>query len=173
MNIFYLDDDPLVCAKMHCDKHVVKMILEYAQILSTAWHETRGKRATPIEGLYKATHTNHPSAVWARASIDHYEWLARMWGYLLDEYTERYKKDHKTGGLHWKLMNAPPRLIVDGWKPPPQCMPNMYKAECTVSAYRSYYNGDKAAFATWKYSPTPIWWNPNNASIKTTATRSA
>ena len=42
MNIFYLHNDPQIAAQMHCDKHVVKMILEYAQLLSTAHHELDG-----------------------------------------------------------------------------------------------------------------------------------
>ena len=36
MNIFYLHKDPKVCAEQHLDKHVVKMLIEYAQLMSTA-----------------------------------------------------------------------------------------------------------------------------------------
>jgi hypothetical protein len=35
MNIFYLDPNPKICAEMHVDKHVCKMVIEYAQLLST------------------------------------------------------------------------------------------------------------------------------------------
>ena len=42
MNIFYLHNDPKVCAELHVDKHVVKMIVEYAQLLSTAKRMTDG-----------------------------------------------------------------------------------------------------------------------------------
>jgi len=38
VNIFYLDHDPVFAARAHCDRHVVKMILETAQLLSSAWH---------------------------------------------------------------------------------------------------------------------------------------
>ena len=72
MNIFYLHDDPVTCAKMHCDKHVVKMIVEYAQLLSTAHHVCDGE---PKIHCYKATHKNHPSAVWARANKHNYNYL--------------------------------------------------------------------------------------------------
>ena len=72
MNIFYLHDDPEVCAKSHCDKHVVKMILEYSQLLSTAHHELDGE---PSIECYKSTHKNHPSALWARTNRSNYNWL--------------------------------------------------------------------------------------------------
>ena len=36
MNIFVLDKDPHIAAQMHCDRHVPKMIVESAQMLSTA-----------------------------------------------------------------------------------------------------------------------------------------
>lgn len=44
MNIFTLHQDPFICAQQHCDKHVVKMILEYAQLLSTAHRLLDGKK---------------------------------------------------------------------------------------------------------------------------------
>ena len=72
MNIFYLHENPQRCAEMHCDKHVVKMILETAQLLSTAHHEIDGE---PSIECYKATHKNHPSAVWARENRSNYIWL--------------------------------------------------------------------------------------------------
>ena len=72
MNIFYLDRDPAKCAAMHCDKHVVKMILEYAQLLSTAHRVLDGDQNADSQGFYKATHKNHPSAVWVRESWAHY-----------------------------------------------------------------------------------------------------
>jgi len=46
MNVFYLDRNPITAAQMHCDKHVVKMILEYAQLLSTAHRLLDGTPAT-------------------------------------------------------------------------------------------------------------------------------
>ena len=93
MNIFYLHHDPLICAKMHCDKHVVKMILEYSQILSTAHHECDG---VPSVDCYKATHKNHPSTVWARENFFNYDWLHALLSHLSKEYTHRYGKIHAT-----------------------------------------------------------------------------
>ena len=93
MNIFYLHSDPVTCAEWHCDKHVVKMILEYAQLLSTAHHEVDG---TPSINCYKSTHRNHPSAIWARTNRKNYRWLWRLLDATATEYTHRYGKVHAT-----------------------------------------------------------------------------
>ena len=74
MNIFYLDRNPILAADKQCDRHVVKMILETAQLLSTAHYELDGESPA-----YKPTHKNHPSAVWVRKSLDHYLWAALGW----------------------------------------------------------------------------------------------
>ena len=72
MNIFYLSNNTKKCAMMHNDKHVVKMILEYAQLLSTAHHELDGDVSAVF---YKPTHKNHPSAKWARDNINNYGYI--------------------------------------------------------------------------------------------------
>lgn len=170
MNIFYLHTEPKVCAAMHCDKHVVKMILEYAQLLSTAQHEIDGDVWDIPDGyFYKATHKNHPSAAWVRENHSNYQWLWILLGYLLNEYYERYGKTHKTlsSGVYNNL-RQPPILIQRGeLTPPPQCMPDEYKCNPntashadTVFAYRTYYQADKAYFAKWKSSPIPSWFTP-------------
>jgi hypothetical protein len=97
MNIFYLDEDPKICAQYHCDKHVVKMIIEYAQLLSTAHRvldgfegygsSKSGNRQVKIwtihdsrdEILYKATHVNHPSNIWTRSSVKNYHYMFQLW----------------------------------------------------------------------------------------------
>ena len=83
MNIFYLDEDPVLAAQMHCDKHVVKMILESAQLLSTAHLLIDGDELADERGLYKATHKNHPSSKWVRDSSENYEWLWNLFDQLL------------------------------------------------------------------------------------------
>lgn len=158
MNIFYLDQDPRTAAEMHCDKHVVKMILESAQLLSTAHHILDGKK----DGLYKPTHKNHPSAVWARSAESNYTWLHSLLHYLCAEYTARYGKVHKVkrdGMLHL-LGYIPDNISTANFSAPPQCMPDTYKVEGdTVQAYRNYYMGAKAGFAKWKLGNVPHWWN--------------
>jgi hypothetical protein len=163
MNIFYLHNDPEICAAYHCDKHVVKMILEYAQLLSTAHHELDG---VPSIECYKSTHKNHPSAVWARQSMHHYRWLYRLLSHTCREYTKRYNKIHATErkGIVCNLMQLPYELRSVGWEDPPQCMPDEYKNINVIKAYRNYYIRDKGRFATWK-NGSPFWWQQQSCQV--------
>lgn len=160
MNIFYLDRDPQRCAAMHCDKHVVKMILEYAQLLSTAHRVLDGDQNADSQGFYKATHKNHPSAVWVRESWAHYVKLHTILGHLLDHYLIRYKKDHKvrSSNLWWKLRFVPQNIPVNGFTDPPQCMPDYCKDDDAVVAYRTYYIKEKSYMAKWKNGNVPTWY---------------
>ena len=134
MNIFYLSHDPRRCAELQCDKHVVKMILETAQLLSTAHHELGST------GPYKVTHKNHPSAVWARLGRKQYEWLYAHFKALSDEYTLRYGKVHKTWQKCSEALREAPKGIPNiEWSAPPQCMPDNCKHSAAVIAYRTYY----------------------------------
>ena len=92
MNIFFLHEDPKICAKYHNDSHCVKMILEYAQMMCTAHRELDiiSKNSLMDVTLYKSTHKNHPSSKWARANAYNYWWLYRLWSNLCNEYTYRY-----------------------------------------------------------------------------------
>jgi hypothetical protein len=102
MNIFILSKYISKCAKLHCDKHVVKMILEITQLLYTAWWH--GRDVVDWERIefensnlnpYKATHKNHPCAIWVRSSEKHYNWALNLAFDLCNEYTRRYGKIHK------------------------------------------------------------------------------
>jgi len=178
MNIFYLDKNPRVCAEMHVDKHCVKMILEYAQLLSTAHRYLDGiltdglsksgrKRKQYIlsdkreQVLYSATHINHPSAVWVRQSDKNYMWLAEMLEMLCCEYTYRYGKVHKVEsmGLMQLLKNEFPKNIPTGnFTEPTPAMPDHYKvAGDSITSYKNYYLGDKTRMFSWKNRPTPSW----------------
>lgn len=157
MNIFYLDRDPKRCAEMHCDKHVVKMILEYAQLLSTAHHEIDGK---PSIECYKPTHRNHPSAVWARANRSNYSWLHLLLQDLCSEYTLRYGKVHKTEerGIVRGLSYPPYEMPSGDFFDPPQCMPDHCKDKDAVLGYRNYYIREKSYMARWKNTDAPPWY---------------
>ena len=151
MNIFYLDHDVKKCAEMHCDKHCVKMILEYAQMLCTTHHckdryiceETwmpKTDNGEKLKQLYKSTHMMHPSTIWARTSLQHYNWLYNLFCAVCDEYTYRYGKVHLTDKKLRKLLSVPPtRLEDNGWKQPTQAMPMVYKMNDSIDAYRNYY----------------------------------
>ena len=88
MNIFYLDHDLKKCAEYHVDRHCTKMIIEYAQLLSSAHWMSGG------EAPYKLVHKNHPCSIWTRESIDNYRWLCELGIELSKEYTYRYGKFH-------------------------------------------------------------------------------
>jgi hypothetical protein len=110
MNIFVLDNDPKKCAEAHCDKHVVKMILEHAQLMCTA-HHMQPNTTMQYDIPYKQTHTNHPCAVWVRQSLDNYRWLYSMTDYLNDEYKRRFNHDvnHKSFDV---INNLPEPALV-------------------------------------------------------------
>ena len=160
MNIFYLHESPKICAEMHLDKHCVKMILEYAQLMCTAHRELDiiSKNSLMDVTLYKATHKNHPSAVWVRESKANYEFLHKLFSALCREYTHRYGKIHKTEQKLRKLLYWPPRHITEGkFTQPPQAMPDDVKHEDSITAYRNYYKVHKDHLAKWKERPRPIF----------------
>jgi len=169
MNIFFLDTDTKMCANYHCDKHVVKMILEYCQLLSTAHRVLDGDDLPEWKDkvLYKVTHKNHPSSVWVRQSARNYQYVSDLLYSLSQEYKRRYDKDHKSWTtLKIALCTPPINMPLDDIMIPldlseaPQCMPDEYKNESTVQAYRNYYNGDKAYMAKWKNTIKPEWFKP-------------
>jgi hypothetical protein len=162
LNIFYLAENPAEAARYHCDKHVVKMILESAQLLSTAHHELDGDKVEI--NCYKSTHKNHPSAVWARQTTKNYSWLWDLTKELCKEYTMRYGKIHKVAAseLLVDLYKYPKNLKQGDFQQPPQCMPDEYKVlNNSVEAYRNYYLHGKKDICKWQYTHKPYWyyWN--------------
>ena len=187
MNIFYLHREPEACAQAHLDKHVVKMIIEYAQLMSTAhrvldgleyldktvnnrnikrWRLDDANRETR---LMKASHMNHPSGIWVRANQKNYMWLFEMWSYLLEEYTFRYGKQHACSRL-LDVLESPPNNIKDGdFYPPTPAMPDECKiANDSLASYHKYYVLKKNHFAKWTKREAPLWYLngiKNNANL--------
>lgn len=181
MNIFYLDRNPKTAAEMHLDKHVVKMIIEYAQLLSTAHRMLDGEmyvdktssgrnikrwrlNDSREDVLYKASHVNHPSAVWVRQSKSNYDWLYSLWYALCKEYTYRYGREHLT---YTKLKHvigfAPQNISINKFTQPTPAMPDEYKvAGDSITSYRKYYNGAKSTFAKWTKRNIPEWFEYAN-----------
>lgn len=183
MNIFYLHNDPVKCAEMHNDKHSIKMILEYCQLLSTAHRildgtETQAKSKTgrnvkrwvlnnEMENIYySATHISHPSAVWARQSAANYDWLVHLLMALCKEYTYRYGKVHKCEqiGLVQALRIHPKNIPSDRvFTEPTPAMPEDVKVSGdSIASYRNYYINNKTHLASWKGKvnsrPIPKWY---------------
>ena len=145
MNIFYLDKCPKKAAQLQYNKHVVKMILESAQMLCTAHHVY----GNPDDVPYKQTHLNHPSTVWCRQGIPNYMWLYKHMMALGAEYTRRYGRIHKSIAKCKEPLSIAPKNINTyvSFTQPPQCMPDEYKDKCSVQAYWNYYIGDKYRIA--------------------------
>jgi hypothetical protein len=157
MNIFMLDRSPTLAANYHCDKHVVKMILEYAQLLSTAHRELDDIDDDDV--LYRKTHVNHPSGIWVRESSSNYGWLYNLFVSCCAEYTRRYGKVHLTQTKLLSRLSHLPDNIPDGDLTPMRlAMPDECKLDDPVAAYRGYYKSHKADIAVWNYSKTPYWW---------------
>lgn len=157
MNIFVLDRDARKAAKYHCNKHICKMILESAQMLSAAhWYSLlneNGKQVSDFKSPRKAkewlsnntnpakippytfTHARHPCTVWTAETLGNYNWHMDLMWFLLEEYQSLHVTEH------------------------PQAMP----AECKVpgdpvQAYRNYYSNHKRRFAKLEpYAETPHW----------------
>ena len=147
MNIFYLHEDPRKAAEYQYNKHVVKMILESAQMLCTAHHHYGNGDNVP----YKKAHYNHPSTIWVRDNIENYAWLYRHMLALGEEYTKRYGKTHLTiTKCKEPLSKAPPGMPWLGFTQPPQAMPDEYKDDCSLQAYWNYYISAKRIIANWK-----------------------
>jgi hypothetical protein len=142
MNIFFLSFSARLAAEHHCDKHVVKMILETAQLLYSAHWSTDPSRVLPT--AYKLAHKNHPCAIWTRESLDNYQWLCELGYWLCQEYRFRYgNKTHKTEAhLEW-LRGNPPVLPSIGITTIRLAMPDEYKRPNPVEAYRTYYIENK------------------------------
>lgn len=184
MNIFHLDQDYRKAARMHLDKHVVKMIIEYAQLMSTA-HRTldgeeyydktaNGRRIkrwrmsnSNLEStLYKASHVNHPSGIWTRETASNYLYLHGMWKELCKEYTYRYGKKHLTEQKLSGILCHTPINIPDGELTEfAQAMPEYCKKENPIDAYRFYYINEKYRFAKWTKRTVPSWYT-NSEELK-------
>lgn len=169
MNLFILDNDLDKCAEYHVDRHVVKMILEAAQLLCQAhWvSQTLGhvpRKLTPVElaeckraattEFYGLTHYNHPCAVWTRSSSDNFEWAFCYAQALNSEYGYRYGKSHASAAVINKL---PYPTLPSGLTPFAQAMPDQYKDNDPVKAYRAYYKAEKSHLFAWKHRPCPHW----------------
>ncbi len=150
MNIFVLDHDPRNAANYQCDKHVIKMCLETAQLLCSVFNDAP----------YKRTHYNHPCSKWVRESSTNFQWLLDHGIALCDEYSNRYQKTHKSlSVILWCRDNFDTLTFQkSSYTNHPLCMPDDCKIGSVVESYRNYYIHYKRDFATWKKSPCPYWW---------------
>jgi hypothetical protein len=148
MNIFHLDKNPKICASYHCDKHVVKMILETAQMLSTAYQRHFGVN----DKLYKTAYPKHPMTLWVGNSKENFLWTLDLLEHLLNQYTLRYKKIHSSDRIYKVLRSLDLNgFISNGFIKPPLCMPDVYKCDDYVLSYKKYYINEKKRFAKYTF----------------------
>lgn len=161
MNIFFLDPDVRECAQAHVDKHVVKMILEYAQLLSTAHRVLDEQLSVESDSLlYKTTHKNHPCAVWVRENSENYRYLHSLLVALCEEYSFRYERVHATQskGIVDALEILPKNIIIcEEMTPAPKCVADDCIRDDLYESYREYYRTHKAHILSWKNRPEPVW----------------
>jgi hypothetical protein len=179
MNIFVLDEDPAQAAWDMCNKHVVKMIVESCQLLSTAHHVLDGIQITRtgkngrkfstyettrkdffFPPLLRCTMVNHPCTIWTRSSNLAYSWLWSHVKEMLKVYEVRYNKVHAYDSLvQHSLIHKPKTIPITADLPPfAQAMPDQYKKENAVEAYRAYYVNEKSRFAKWPDGKIPKWY---------------
>ena len=158
MNIFFLSLCPKACAEMHCDAHVRKMILEYAQMLCTA-HHVCGRYKN--KNLYKIAFKNNPCTVWARTTSGNYLWLYVLFINLCKEYTFRFGKVHSSQTRLGNCLSFIPVGIPNGnISKLHQAMPLYCKQSRDTTAYHTYYNMEKTYFAKWTIRKIPWWYIP-------------
>ena len=160
MNIFYFYDCPILSAQAQPDKMLVKMPLETAQMLCTAHRELDGDEYADEVGLYKRAYWNHPCTVWARESSANYFWLYKHFLALGKEYTFRYGKTHNSvDKLARALFKQPDNIKRIGMTTLAQAMPDKYKNDDPIKAYRDYCINEKH-YAKWeKGRAIPNWWH--------------
>lgn len=160
MNIFALSRNARRAARYHGNKHVVKMILESAQLLCTAHRALDGSEAVGGAPLYKLTHRNHPCAVWARASSGNYEWLYELFCALCEEYTFRYGRTHACWTKLGRALAEPPKHIPEGAMTEfALAMPEAFRRGDAVESYRLYYREAKRELCEWKGREAPEWFS--------------
>lgn len=175
MNIFVLDSDPKLCAQYHNDKHVVKMITEYAQILSTAFYDCKDISDDTLipNVLYKQTHKNHRCVQWAANNLNNYLWLHNLSCELIEEYHFRFG-ENPNKFIRAKEINdfiyefipnknriEPKEFVVaDGL-----CTPLPLSPTTAIHAYHKYYIKDKEHLATWRKRGIPFWYFSNYIHI--------
>jgi hypothetical protein len=162
MNIFVLDENPIIAAKYHCDKHIVKMAVESNQMLATSYHllsTDNNWKYFPSDNPYRITHINHPCSKWVRESEGNFRWLLDLALAIGEEHHKRYGKYTKSYHVSlWfqkniHMMRFPNKKMTNFVI----CMDDIYKKNSVVDSYRHLYTTGKRHICTWNHTETPKW----------------
>ena len=196
MNIFVLSKNAKRAARYHCDKHVIKMILESIQLLTAAWyaygqpgwqdvvseavashHVTKAHGPDTKTTAYKLTHANHPCAVWVKKSASNYAWLVDMTRELCAEKKRRWPKSlpHKCEA-YLDALQCPPLLLSDVGRTPfaiaisSETIRARFQ-KCTMDSDECVlayreYYMQDKPFASWKNNAIPAWFVSQKQAIQ-------
>ena len=174
MNIFAVDNNPVVAARSLCDRHVNKMSIETAQLLSSALllHECPESKLplTKAGKPYKGGHLNHPATLWCGETQNNYRWLCLHGLALTTEFKKRYNKTHACRKPIQQMCGLLSHIPKGELTPFPRIIskesyPELHDEKqwgSVVLAYRTYYMLDKQGFAKWTGNrKPPAWWIEN------------
>lgn len=156
VNIFYLHPSPLTAARWLHDKHLVKMVLESAQLLSTACQIIIMERDTK---LYKPTHMYHPCTQWLLKSRYNAEWLYDHYIALCDQFMDKFRHNHKSRDLCNAIEGHIPLFPNEDFTEPPLCMPDDCKidGQPAYQCYQLYYLRYKIRIGSYRRVKMPYW----------------
>lgn len=161
MNLFILDINPSKSAEYHCDKHIVKMPTETAQMISFVYHDNQlWSEEIPecIMGFSK-THYKHPCSIWIRESLSNFKYACMLGLALYEEYQFRYNKPDKhqrAKNIFEFALNNPPAILDKGLTPFALAMDEKYiQHQSPIENYRNYYRIGKQHLFTWKNRQKP------------------
>lgn len=183
MNIFILDEDPVIAAQMHCDQHLQKMILESAQMLSTALHHTLFNQANKFpasyksfieaesKDIYKPAYQGHPCTIWCHESYANFMWVVDLVYSLQAQLPKLHKAYHVVKQCEklarkYKLLFPSIHRTPFALAMPDEIKYNDTKFPDAVSKYHEWYkykalewriNGRFMSYTQYGQRPIPEW----------------
>ena len=161
MNIFATDSNALSCATYHTDKHIVKMPLEMAQMVSFVYHnkDLWDKSIPQLLMSNSSTHIKHPCSIWVKENLSNFIWSCELGIKMVEEYRFRYNSQKHERCLlifQWALDNLP-EIEIDLMTPFAKAMPDEYKVDCSIESYSNYYKFGKTELHQWTKRKKPDW----------------
>jgi hypothetical protein len=163
MNLFILDEDVVLSAQYHCDKHIVKMPTETAQMISFVYHDKEfwNEEIPDFIMQFSKTHYKHPCSIWIRESLSNFIYACKLGIELYKEYQYRYNKPDKHKRaidiFNFAIAN-PPKIKDKGLTKYAMAMDIQYiKFDSPIENYRCYYKEGKKHLLNWKNRKTPYF----------------